>query len=577
MQLAIQRTSNPTVDSPVTAADPGTFVSFDDVLQTATGQQAVPPVGSCKLPFGTQAFTAMQRQVRGANGGIPTQVTRRTRPESSSALGTRPITPGVVTPDLPNTLPVPPAPWAVPGSLSPTSLDTDEDAANFDVGYRFRFAQLSDPSGEASLSSVIVQNPIAALSGVQGTSSDAEVSPPLQSEAPSSSTVDATPSAAPNCEPGTGAPAPAVEVPFATTSGTQETASALVPFPTVKSRVRPDMSASNRGQGGPPTGLRTHTARSIAPAKNAATPEAKADEAQAETAPNVLAPDAVGAAPTGTSRPSKAHPSKDEASEPERKLTPSDLPAGSQTPTSLESSAPAALSASTPPASTTVSTSNKRDIAAIVSAGSSVGTGPFGKDDLADQVSKLVSAKVQISSPDQLPLNAREGTRAPIPLETASEKASSQLPTPLGTPELQSARLVQTASRSEMRIDLHSQDFGPISVHSTLKRDFVSTQITLQDTQLSTALTTHVQEMEQKVAKDHGFRSTVSVIAQDSGTSSSNQQQQEKSSSHRYSPGRTRNQSQHGSLASVHMPVTHPVMTSTQPPAWAGNQVDLRI
>ncbi len=86
---------------------------------------------------------------------------------------------------------------------------------------------------------------------------------------------------------------------------------------------------------------------------------------------------------------------------------------------------------------------------------------------------------------------------------------------------ISSARLTQKVSQSEMRVDLRSEDFGQISVHSTLGKGSVSTQITLENTQLGSTLATHVRELEQRLDRDHGLRASVSIDTRSGGRSPS--------------------------------------------------------
>ena len=109
-------------------------------------------------------------------------------------------------------------------------------------------------------------------------------------------------------------------------------------------------------------------------------------------------------------------------------------------------------------------------------------------------------------------------------------------------PELQSvtnARLMQSLSRSEMQVNMHSADFGRITIQSTYGRDAISAQISLEDSQLGSALrsalSAHIPEMEQKLGQDHGLRASVTIDTQSRGDSGTGKEQQaDPESDHRY-------------------------------------------
>ncbi len=578
MQLAIQRTSSLTANSPVTTADPGTFASFDDLLRTAVGDQAVMPAGSSKLPVAMPATAVTANRVGTANLATPQPLSsRKDRPAGGTLQKGQPIVHVIVAPNAQLNVPPPPATLNVPVTLPQTSSPLDNDVADLNERQIIQLDQPFSPGNEKSSFSTGMPNFISVNSVDQPASSGREAAPPQQGEVPVSSSVDETSSAAPDKSPATSSSKFTLEVPpvsFTSTPATATPTSQLVPMDQAKHQTS---TVGKRVEGVQPASSRAHAARSVLPAKNANTAGSDAEAPGVEPAQSLSTTDPVSPAESQPSRPSGFVVPTTDLSEPSRIVTPLSATASPGTAVPNGTVALDATPANAPSPSITAAASGKRDTPPS-SADSSPGTKTSGEGDFTEQVSKLVSAKSQAPAQDQLPITERGNTKASTPVDTAPGRAASQVTTPSGTPDVQNAHFVQTPSRSEMRVDLHSQEFGFISVHSTLKRDSVWTQITLQDTQLSTALSTHVHEMEQKLAKDHGFRASVSVIAQDgSGSSSEQQQQQRPSSMNRRSPEASRKETQDGTVASEHAPANHLSTSSTQPSTWPGNQVDVRI
>ncbi len=70
----------------------------------------------------------------------------------------------------------------------------------------------------------------------------------------------------------------------------------------------------------------------------------------------------------------------------------------------------------------------------------------------------------------------------------------SALPEP--APVVNTARLIQTATQSEMRVGLRSTEFGNISINTSATRDAISAQISLDHGELAKAIANHIPEMQ---------------------------------------------------------------------------------
>ena len=89
-------------------------------------------------------------------------------------------------------------------------------------------------------------------------------------------------------------------------------------------------------------------------------------------------------------------------------------------------------------------------------------------------------------------------------------------------PELTRARLMQTLTGSQMQVSVRSEDFGKVTVHAGYGRDALSAQITLESPQLGAALSTHIPAMEQRLAGEHGMRTSVVIAAAADGQGAQN-------------------------------------------------------
>ncbi len=109
--------------------------------------------------------------------------------------------------------------------------------------------------------------------------------------------------------------------------------------------------------------------------------------------------------------------------------------------------------------------------------------------------------------------------------EGASTSSSVPLPLPSSTssthgneepPALGSAQLIQTLHQSEMKIGLNSQEFGNISISTSLNHQMLSAQISLDHASLGHALTAQLSAIEEKLGSAYGLQTSVTVSNQNS-------------------------------------------------------------
>lgn len=80
-----------------------------------------------------------------------------------------------------------------------------------------------------------------------------------------------------------------------------------------------------------------------------------------------------------------------------------------------------------------------------------------------------------------------------------------------GVPQISSASMLQSLHGSEMRVGLHSPEFGSISIATTLSPGNVAAQITLDHSALSRALAVHLPGIEEKLGSALGVTAKVEM------------------------------------------------------------------
>lgn len=89
------------------------------------------------------------------------------------------------------------------------------------------------------------------------------------------------------------------------------------------------------------------------------------------------------------------------------------------------------------------------------------------------------------------------------------------------TPSLSSAQLIQSMHHSEMRVGMQSDEFGNISISTSLNHQALSAQISIDHSELSRALAVHLPSIEEKLGNAYGVQARVEVRdAANSNTSS---------------------------------------------------------
>ena len=98
--------------------------------------------------------------------------------------------------------------------------------------------------------------------------------------------------------------------------------------------------------------------------------------------------------------------------------------------------------------------------------------------------------------------NGESGSLSSEPLTTGASA---------GATGINAARVIQSMSGTEMRVGMHSSDFGEISIHTTLSPLQLQTQISVNHSELGSAIATHIPAMQAKLGSEHGVHASIEV------------------------------------------------------------------
>lgn len=84
---------------------------------------------------------------------------------------------------------------------------------------------------------------------------------------------------------------------------------------------------------------------------------------------------------------------------------------------------------------------------------------------------------------------------------------------------INAAKLIQTLSDTEMRVGMHSAEFGNISIRTTVSQQQMLAQISLDHGALSQAISGHISSMQTKLGNDYGLQTLIQVNHQGASTS----------------------------------------------------------
>jgi hypothetical protein len=100
------------------------------------------------------------------------------------------------------------------------------------------------------------------------------------------------------------------------------------------------------------------------------------------------------------------------------------------------------------------------------------------------------------------------------------------------TSGINTAKLIQTLSETEMRVGMRSSEFGNISIRTSVSQQQMQAQISLDHNDLSQALSSHVSSVQTKLENEYGLHASIEVNQQgalssgDSGNTSQREQRE---------------------------------------------------
>ena len=103
-------------------------------------------------------------------------------------------------------------------------------------------------------------------------------------------------------------------------------------------------------------------------------------------------------------------------------------------------------------------------------------------------------------APGKLPATAAMKDTAPLP---AADSAS--------LPAVNTARVLQSVGQAEMRVGMHSPEFGAISISTSLSPQGIAARISLDHLGLGSALEAHLPAIQEKLGAAYGLPSRVEI------------------------------------------------------------------
>ncbi len=111
---------------------------------------------------------------------------------------------------------------------------------------------------------------------------------------------------------------------------------------------------------------------------------------------------------------------------------------------------------------------------------------------------------------------AKDGVAAPLPGASRGPDATGvetrETPQTLAV-GLSTARLLQGAANSEMRVGLRLGEFGNVSIRTSVEHHQISAHISLDHDALGQMLGSQTRTMEQRIGEAYGVKAAVSVVS----------------------------------------------------------------
>lgn len=182
----------------------------------------------------------------------------------------------------------------------------------------------------------------------------------------------------------------------------------------------------------------------------------------------------------------------------------------------VKDAGPSNANAAAKPASSQVAPANSSGAAA----GSANQTGQHTQASAsqpADAPSRSVdpgAAQAQSIAPQSSPRESAAHAQTDAPA-AAARPSGPALPPQAGdaapVTAINTAKLIQSMSQTEMRVGMHSSEFGEISIRTAVSQQQMTAQISVDHGDLASAISTHIPAMQEKLGGDTGLKALVEV------------------------------------------------------------------
>ena len=139
------------------------------------------------------------------------------------------------------------------------------------------------------------------------------------------------------------------------------------------------------------------------------------------------------------------------------------------------------------------------------------GDGSQAQPKVADSAAAPVQfVATQNATHDSTPSHVKADS-ASDSIRTADQAFQSQGSETAPASGINTARVIQNMSDTEMRVGMHSAEFGDISIRTSVSMQQMTAQISVDHGDLGKAISAHIPAMQEKLGGESGLRATVEV------------------------------------------------------------------
>jgi hypothetical protein len=139
--------------------------------------------------------------------------------------------------------------------------------------------------------------------------------------------------------------------------------------------------------------------------------------------------------------------------------------------------------------------------------------------DGAPTQAQLIPAHVAPTQPATTAGTQTLASPAPVPQRGEAAMPSLEGDDAAPATGLNAARILQTMGETEMRVGMHSTDFGSISIRASVSPQQMVAQISLDHGDLGQAIASHASAVQTKLGNDFGMHASIEVNQQQASSS----------------------------------------------------------